>query len=89
MHLQKRGYESIASAVASNDQQGIFDKDDFTQQLTESLAQGRFRLVLVLHQAPPELIRLVGYLQSVTDKLLIDLVTVASYEVGSTQIVVP
>jgi hypothetical protein len=61
----------------------------FAAGLTSSLREGRFRLVLVLDEAPPELIRLVGYLEAVADKLVIDLITVAAYETGGTQLVVP
>lgn len=51
--------------------------------------RGRFRLVLVLDDVPEELVRLVGYLQSITDRLVIDLVTVAAYSIGGSQVVVP
>jgi hypothetical protein len=47
-----------------------------------SLAEGGFRLVIVLDSAPDELVQVVGYLQSVTDKIDIDLATVAAYNVG-------
>lgn len=53
------------------------------------LPAGAFRLVLVLDQAPDDLIRLVGYLEAVTDGLSIDLVTVAAYEVAGRRVVVP
>jgi hypothetical protein len=43
----------------------------------------------VLDSAPDELVKLVGYLESVTDKLVIDLVTVSSFNVGGSQIIVP
>jgi hypothetical protein len=88
-HLQKRGYTSLASAVAANDQEGAFDEHAFATELAASLADGRFRLVLVLDAAPQELVRLVGYLEAVADKLVIDLVTVASFEIAGTQVVVP
>jgi hypothetical protein len=45
--------------------------------------------VLVLDEAPEELVRLVGYLEAVTEGLLIDLVTVSSYQVGGSQVLVP
>jgi hypothetical protein len=34
-------------------------------------------------------VRLVGYLESLTDKLLIDLVTVSAYRVGGSEVLVP
>jgi hypothetical protein len=43
----------------------------------------------VLDSAPDELVQVVGYLQSVTDKIDIDLVTVASYDVAESQVLVP
>jgi hypothetical protein len=88
-HLQRRHYESLSQAVGANDQEGSFDEAVFANGLTESLRDGRFRLVLVLDDAPPELVRLVGYLGAVADKLLIDLVTVAAYQIGGSQVVVP
>jgi len=88
-HLQERGHETLASAIASIDQAGAFDAEEFASGLEESLSQGRFRLVIVLDAAPEELIRLIGYLEVVSDKLLIDVVTVASYDVGGSAILVP
>ena len=88
-HLQKRGYDDLAQAVIADDQEGAFDGETFATTLATSLREGRFRLVLVLDTAPPELIRLVGYLGAVSDRLVIDLVTVAAYEIGSSQLVVP
>src|SRR5262249_7209378 len=52
-------------------------------------AQGSFRLVIVLDSAPDELVQVVGYLQSVTDKIDIDLVIVAAYDVAGSQVMVP
>lgn len=54
-HLRKRGYESLQDAVASNDQEGSFESTTFSEGLTECLANGHFRLVLVLDEAPQEL----------------------------------
>jgi hypothetical protein len=88
-HLQARGYQDLAQAVSATDQEGAFDFTSFTAGLTDSLTRGRFRLVIVLDAAPRELVRLVGYLESVTDGLLIDLVTVTAYEVNGSQVLVP
>lgn len=88
-HLRKREAASVADAVAGADQQGSFDGVSFAAQLRESLATGRFRLVLVLDDAPAELIRLVGYLTAVSDHLVIDLVTVAAYDVAGSRLLVP
>lgn len=88
-HLAHRGVATVAEAAQASGQDVAFDPRVFTAALGESLASGRFRLVLVLDEAPEELVRLVGYLEAVTDQLTIDLVTVASYRVGEAQIVVP
>jgi hypothetical protein len=61
----------------------------FRGGLARSLADGSFRLVIVLDSVPDELVQVVGYLQSVTDKIDIDLVTLAAYEVGGSQVLVP
>lgn len=88
-HLHARGFDSLASAVSSIDQEGSFDSTAFPQGLADSLAAGRFRIVIVLDAAPTELVRLVGYLGSVTDKLVIDLITVSSYDINGTQVLIP
>jgi hypothetical protein len=88
-HLQKRKFTTLADAAASNYQEGTLDVAEFTAGLTQSLTEGRFRLVLVLDESPEELVRLVGYLAAIADKVLIDLVTVSSYQVGESQVLVP
>jgi len=88
-HLQRRGFASIADAVASAVQDLSFEAAAFKGSLAESLEAGRFRLVFVLDEAPEELVRLVGYLETVTDVLAIDLITVTLYEVAGARVVVP
>lgn len=87
-HLQERGYESLAGAVSSGAQAG-FDEAPFREGLEDGLASGRFRLVFVLDEAPAELVRLVRYLEAVAGELIIDLVTVAAYQVNGAQVLVP
>jgi hypothetical protein len=87
-HLRDRGYETLIDAAASEDQEGSFDPEAFFEGLAECLAQGYFRLVLVLDEAPRELVTLVGYLESVTDGLLIDLVAMSAYEVAGSRILI-
>lgn len=87
--LTKMNQSTITDAVAAADQANALDRVAFGNALQESLRTGSFRLVLVLDEAPPELARLVAYLESVTDNLLIDLVTVSSYEIGGSRILVP
>lgn len=67
----------------------MFDEQGFTGELNASLSESRFRLVLVLDEAPQELVRLAGFLETASDKLVIDLVTVSAYDVRGTQLVVP
>jgi len=86
--LGQRGHESLVEAVASV-QEDVFDADEFTAALDEHLSEGRFRLVFVLDSVPPELMTLVAYLEHVTDKLVIDLVAVNSFDVGGTSVVLP
>ena len=86
--LRQRGHESIVDALRSV-QEDAFDDDEFTAALDEHLREGRFRLVFVLDTVPPELMTLVAYLEHVTDKLVIDLVAVNSFDVGGTSVVLP
>ncbi|MGI8421836.1 MAG: hypothetical protein ACR2MU_06215 [Gaiellaceae bacterium] len=45
--------------------------------------------MLVLDEAPSELVQLVGYLESISSGVVLDLMTVSAFEVGSEQILVP
>jgi hypothetical protein len=88
-HLTRADVTSIAHAVSQADQAGEFDEREFGAALTESLTEGAFRLVLVLDEAPSELVQLVGYLESIAPSVALDLITVSSFEVGSEQMLVP
>ena len=81
--------ESVLSLVRAGDQQNIVDAEEFRDGLARSLAEGAFRLVIVLDSAPEELVQVAGYLRSVTDKIDIDLVTVTAYDVGGSQVLAP
>jgi hypothetical protein len=81
------GHKSLRDAVASEDQEGSFDPEAFSEGLAQCLSKGHFRLVL--DEAPEELIMLVGYLESVTEGLLVDLVAVLAYEVNGSHVVIP
>lgn len=87
--LQATGHATILDAVSASDQEGSFQADEFAATLEDSLNEGRFRLVFVLDDVPPELSTLVAYLEGVTTKILIDLVTVSAYEVNGTQVILP
>lgn len=88
-HLAKRHYTGVFEAVEQGTQDGSVQADSFLQALDASLATGAFRLVLVLDEAPAELVRLVGYLETVAPELTIDLVTVSRYSVDGTTVLVP
>src|SRR6266567_420165 len=44
-HLRRRGYETLASAVAGSNQDGSFEPTEFSRGLAAYLQEGRFRLV--------------------------------------------
>ena len=88
-HLRKDGHDSLAAAVRAADQAGEFGEDAFGEALAAHLRDGSFRVVIVLDEAPPELVRLVGYLETIADRIVVDLVTVRAYEVGGSQILLP
>ena len=91
--FQQAEYETIVDAVRDavrdEDQDGGVDRDEFEAALEENLREGRFRIVFVLDEAPPELSTLVAYLENVTNKLAIDLITVSSFEIRGEQVVIP
>ncbi|MEU7753680.1 hypothetical protein [Micromonospora sp. NPDC049171] len=88
-HLTQRRVKSIVEAVRNDDQEGSVDAASFADGLARSLADGAFRLVIVLDSVPDELVQLVGYLEVIADKVIIDLVTVTAYEVEQSRVLVP
>jgi len=88
-HLAHRGTDTVLDAVEADDQQQAIEPGAFTDGLAECLREGSFRLVLVLDDAPSELTQTAGYLQSLTDRIQIDLITVAAYEVNGSRVLVP
>jgi hypothetical protein len=87
--LGRNSADSIAGLVEASLQSGAVDRAAFNARLDRSLEEGDFRIVYVLDSAPDELVRLVGYLESITTGIDIDLVTVAAYNVGGTTILLP
>ena len=87
-YMAARNWTTIDDALLSVVQDGSHDPVAFDTGLRGSLADGRFRIILVLDDAPPELVRLVGYLEAVAG-LTIDLVLVSPYEVGAERLLVP
>lgn len=88
-HIERRPFASLSEAAQEADQTGQFNAPDFLGGLSDCLVTGAFRLVLVLDEAPAELVQLVGYLESVSAGIILDLITVSTYEVGTEQILVP
>jgi hypothetical protein len=88
-HLGQRGHATLADALEAQDQQGAFDRNEFRESLRASLEEGRFRLVIVLDSTPAELARVAAYLSAIADKVTIDLISVAAYEIGGSRVLVP
>lgn len=45
--------------------------------------------MLVLDEAPSELVQLIGYLEGISSGIVLDLITVSAYQAGSEQLLVP
>lgn len=88
-HLEKVEARSLRELVRRSEQSAEVEESEFSEGLAESLAGGAFRLVLVLDEAPSELVQLVGYLESISAGVVIDLITVSAYEAGGEQLLVP
>ncbi|HEU0086448.1 MAG TPA: hypothetical protein VFQ77_02140 [Pseudonocardiaceae bacterium] len=83
------GGRSLLDVVRESVQEESLGASEFAETLGATLRDGTVRLVLVLDQAPDDLVRLVGYLETVTSGLSVDLVTVAAYEIGDRRVIVP
>jgi hypothetical protein len=88
-HLSKRGHGSVADAVAAADQTGAFDRKTFLDAISASLREGSFRLVIVLDSAPSDLMRIAGYLEGITNKVLVDVITVSTFTSGDAMFMLP
>lgn len=88
-NLLKAGAASVLDLVRGSDQSAEIEDGEFSAGLADSLASGAFRLVLVLDDAPSELVQLVGYLESVSRGIVIDLITVSAYRAGGEELLVP
>lgn len=86
-HLGASG--SVLELAQAGARAGEVDPAAFMDGLARSLSEGSFRLVIVLDSVPDELVQVVGYLQSVTEKIDIDLVAVTAYDAGESTVVVP
>ena len=88
-HLSSLGFSTILEAAKAADQEGAIDDSSFQSVLSAALEDGRFRLVLVLDDIPRELPRLVGYLETIGERITIDLVAINVVTVNGAQVVVP
>ena len=89
-HLGDDEHERLADAVEETTGGSGFDRDRFYGNLAEHLDKGSFRLVIVLDDAPTQLVRLMGYLETITtDQIAVDLVAVSAYDINGDQILVP
>jgi hypothetical protein len=89
-HLGAQGHGSVAAAVEAGSQSLGLEAAAFADRLNDALVDGRLRCVIVIDQAPPDLVELVGYLQEVTnDRLSLDLITVTAYDIDGRRILVP
>lgn len=80
---------TVLAAIEANEQQQALDKQAIQDELARTLAEGSFRLVIVLDSVPDELVQVVGYLELVADRIDIDLVTVTAYDVAGSRVLVP
>jgi hypothetical protein len=83
------GGRSLLDVVRESAQEESVEAPEFAETLGTTLRDGTFRLVLVLDQAPDDLVRLVGYVEAMTSGLSVDLVTLAAYEIGGQRVIVP
>lgn len=79
----------LLDVVRESAQAEVADAEEFHATLHSALQKGLFRLVLVLDASPQELVKLVGYLESVTQGLVIDLITAACYEIAGRRVAIP
>ncbi len=82
--------KSLTDDIEETHGEETIEREEFHDALATDLDRGSFRLVIVLDDAPTQLVRLMGYLETITtDQITVDLVTVTAYEVNGTQILVP
>jgi len=88
-HLMDRHFACLSAAASSVVQGRPFEESSFVGEVSQNLESGTFRLVFVLDEAPPELVRLAGYLEAIAGEIAIDLVTVSAYQINGTEVIVP
>lgn len=88
-HLLERDCQTLIGRVTEVYQESDFDPESFNDGLRSCLQHGHMRVVFVLDEAPPELVQLLGFLEAVSEGLILDLVTISAYDVDGSQILVP
>ena len=86
---EKLGNRTLFEAVQDELQEAAPDSEEFERALDDHLAAGSFRVVIVLDDAPLELVNLVGYLEAVTTGLTLDLIAVQAFTIGDRRVAVP
>jgi len=81
--------QSLFDRVRESTQDVELTQWEFDESLGAHLAAGSFRAVVVLDEAPAELINLIGFLEAVTTGMSFDLIAVNSYKIGDHRIAVP
>ena len=82
----KRLVEVVRESVDEDN----FNEGAFYENLRKHLAAGSFRIVIVLDDAPLQLVRLIGYLDLFTTKdISLDLVTMSAYDIKDEQFLIP
>jgi hypothetical protein len=81
--------QSLFDRVRESTQDAELSQSEFDGSLEAHLGAGSFRAVIVLDEAPPELINLMGFLEAVTSGMSFDLIAVNSYKIGDHRIAVP
>lgn len=84
-YLGKRGFADIGEGGGQESQTGAFDPEAFRSGLSSYLASGEFRVVVVLDDAPADLVILARYLSDMGERLLVDVLTVHQFIIGTDQ----
>ena len=81
--------KSLTDAIEEEEGEGAIDADEFVESLEEHLQRGSFRLVIVVDDAHAQTAKIAGYLDAIADRVIVDLVTVQTYDVNGTQVLLP
>lgn len=88
-YLWKKGFDSLEAYLEAVFQPGIASSYEFNQTMERSLSEGEFRIVFVLDEVPQDLLRLLAYLEEKTHGLTLDIITISSFLVGQSLLLLP